>query len=731
MKTEKHFVMAFGRMNPPTVGHMKLINKVKSEADKVGTRGVVYTSHSQDPKKNPLTQEQKLKHLSRFSNDVDFRGSSKESPTLLHALSKAYSDGHQHLTLVAGEDRVEEMRNLLNRYNGTEGAHGHFNFKSINVISSGDRDPDSGGTEGASGTKQREAVANDDFDTFRKGVPSHVSDSNAREMFDDVKRGMTVVPKQKKTLKEFLESIYEKRDFDDEYDDTDDDDDYDFDDEDGMEEYGAQFSVQDFINMLKGAAMMKAYSADELEMLGAKKSSDDDEDDECECDDVKTKKSSVFNRAKKVTEACILDNFGSDTLKEMKDNGNFLKCALAAIPVLKEFESSVTLTEGVNDPGIFKAVFLAGGPGSGKSFIVKRTALQAMGLVLINSDVAFENIMRKRGLDFKMPDSEQEQRTLARDAAKATIDKKLQLAIEGRLGLVIDGTGKDFDKIERAKANLVSLGYECGMIFVNTDLETAKKRNAQRERSVKEDLVVKMWKEVQSNLGRFHHEFGNNFYLVDNSEGSNFEPQVNKVFSKLSSWSRTPSTNPLARKWMTQQRSNKKHIKETFLFEKLKRKEKSKGDNSNQRNNYPTTIQAMTSVTSGLAGADGQALGPGGQVFGTNPMLEVVSVREVEKLRSQWDNVDKMDPNSPEWQIVKNYLTRLTSQDLHTIAMAKIKYVSPAAVSMYARRNMRKMGEKIIEANEKENPCWDGYEMIGMKKKKGKKVPNCVKKDGE
>lgn len=206
---EKHLVTAFGRMNPPTVGHMKLINKVKEEAEKVGARGVVTVSHSQDHKKNPLTQEQKLKHLSRFSNDVDFQGSSKESPTILHQLAKAHEQGHKHLTLVAGEDRVESMRDLVHQYNGTVGAHGHYNFKTINVVSSGDRDPDSESEEGASGTKQRQHAANNDFESFKKGLPSHIKPEHAKEMFDDVRQGMTPPPKATKSKKPVSEEYME------------------------------------------------------------------------------------------------------------------------------------------------------------------------------------------------------------------------------------------------------------------------------------------------------------------------------------------------------------------------------------------------------------------------------------------------------------------------------------------------------------------------------------------
>ena len=188
--TSKPVVMAFGRMNPPTTGHLKLIDKVKSHAEKTGAKHVVVVSHSQDAKKNPLSAEQKIKHLKRYSPGTTFKSSSKEEPTILHHASKLHTAGHDHLTVVAGSDRVKEMHELLNRYNGVEGRHGYYKFKKINVVSAGHRDPDAEGEEGMSGTKMREHAKNKDFSSFRQGIPSHVKDEHARELMNDVRRGM-------------------------------------------------------------------------------------------------------------------------------------------------------------------------------------------------------------------------------------------------------------------------------------------------------------------------------------------------------------------------------------------------------------------------------------------------------------------------------------------------------------------------------------------------------------
>jgi cytidyltransferase-like protein len=189
-QTKKPVVMAFGRMNPPTTGHLKLIDKVRSLADKMGAKHTVVVSHSQDSKKNPLSGDQKVKHLGRYSPGTHFQSSSKESPTILHHAAKLHAAGHDHLVVVGGSDRVKEMHELLHRYNGVEGKHGYFNFKKIEVKSAGHRDPDAEGAEGMSGTKMREHSKNKDFSSFRQGVPSHVSDEHAKELMKDVRKGM-------------------------------------------------------------------------------------------------------------------------------------------------------------------------------------------------------------------------------------------------------------------------------------------------------------------------------------------------------------------------------------------------------------------------------------------------------------------------------------------------------------------------------------------------------------
>ena len=186
---EVHHVMTFGRMNPPTTGHLKLIDKVHEIAKKHNAGHTVFTSHSQDSKKNPLSAAQKVKHLKRYSPGTNFKASSKEHPTFLHAAANLHKSGVSHLHMVVGSDRVKEMKEKLHKYNGShEGALYHF--KHITVHSAGHRDPDAEGTSGMSGTKMREHAKNKDLKSFRGGVPSHVSDTHAKELMHDTRKGM-------------------------------------------------------------------------------------------------------------------------------------------------------------------------------------------------------------------------------------------------------------------------------------------------------------------------------------------------------------------------------------------------------------------------------------------------------------------------------------------------------------------------------------------------------------
>ena len=212
------------------------------------------------------------------------------------------------------------------------------------------------------------------------------------------------------------------------------------------------------------------------------------------------------------------------------------------------------LQEGVYDPNIFKAIFMAGGPGSGKSYVTRRTT-GGTGLKIVNSDDAFEAMMKKAGLSLKMPPEEEERKDVVRGQAKRVTVARHENYVEGRLGLVIDSTGRDSAKILEHKAMLEELGYDTYMIFVNTSLDVALQRNAERARSLIEPIVVKSWKEVQSNIGKFSNMFRQGFIVVDNNDAG--EDVFMAVWKRVQGLLRKKVTNTRAQNWIAMELAKK------------------------------------------------------------------------------------------------------------------------------------------------------------------------------
>ena len=212
------------------------------------------------------------------------------------------------------------------------------------------------------------------------------------------------------------------------------------------------------------------------------------------------------------------------------------------------------LQEGLYDPNIFKAFFLAGGPGSGKSYVVKKTT-GGTGLKSVNSDEAFEHLLTKAGLSLKMPPEEFERKEVQRARAKELTKAKQKNYLEGRLGLIIDGTGKNADKILKQKAGLEEIGYDTYMIFVNTSLDVALQRNAARSRSLAEPMVVKSWKDVQANIGKFSNMFRAGFIVVDNNNAG--EEIFASVWKRVRGLLRKKVQNTRAMNWMASELARK------------------------------------------------------------------------------------------------------------------------------------------------------------------------------
>jgi len=419
---EKHAVLAYGRMNPPTTGHEVLVNKVKDVADKVGGTHHIVLSHSQDKAKNPLSSKQKLKHAKRFFPKTNLSVASKEHPTIIDHAEKLHRQGVTHLHVVAGGDRVPEFHKLLHKYNGTqEGAR--YNFKKITVHQAGERDPDAEGVAGMSASKMRGHAAAGKFHHFKKGIPSHVPEHHAHELYNDVRKGMGV--------------------------------------------------------------------------------------------------------------------------KESLDI---------------EFERVYHLYEGVHDKGIFKAVFLVGGPGSGKDYVLKKT-LDGHGLTEINSDKALEHLSGKDSSDKK---------DKVRSKAKDITEVKQKLAFDGRNGLIINGTGDDYEKIADIKKRLDAIGYESSMIMVNTADDVSANRNVERGqnggRAVPENVRKQKWQAVQESRPKLAKLFGDNYVEFDNSEDLRQSPpetvkakteEMDEIFKQIQKFIGKPPKNEAAQDWVTGELSKK------------------------------------------------------------------------------------------------------------------------------------------------------------------------------
>ena len=216
------------------------------------------------------------------------------------------------------------------------------------------------------------------------------------------------------------------------------------------------------------------------------------------------------------------------------------------------------LEEGPNDPHIFKAVFMAGGPGSGKSYVAGKM-LGGTGLRSINSDEIYEYLGDKQQLDLGDPSvvgSPEGQATRGR--AKELTQKRRDHYLDGRLGVILDGTGKDVAKVQQDVTALKDLGYNCMMIMVNTSLEQAQQQNKARKRTVPAVIVKHMHDAVQQNLMKFQQIFGAaNFHVVDNTAGQESperQENFNTVYKNVQKFLNTPPNSRHAKAWLADQK---------------------------------------------------------------------------------------------------------------------------------------------------------------------------------
>jgi len=414
-------VFSFGRFNPPTTGHAKLAERLSKVARTAGGDPMIFTSHSNDKKKNPLPHKVKVKYLRKFFGkkigvpDVSAR-------TVFDIAVALYNQGYRDIYMVVGSDRIREFDTLLKKYNSVKGRHGFYKFNNIEVVSAGERDADADDVSGMSASKMRAAAEKGDFDSFKDGVPTRNA-REAQQLYKDVRKGMGIA---EGTLPEYM--------------------------------------MEDLI------------------------------------------------------------------------------------------------TEGVYDPGIFKAVFLMGGPGSGKSTVVDGLSLSTLGLKKVNSDKAFEVGLKKAGLSLDLRTTPEPVKEPIRTRAKNITRKALDGYLTGRLGVIFDTTSARASKIRNYKKQLDSLGYESKMIFVNTSLEFAQQRNEARPRKLAPAIVQGEWEKVQKNMKAMMTLFGKDFMTITNDDTlSALEKKTTRLYSKMMTWVSAFPGNKIATAWKEAQLNLKKN----------------------------------------------------------------------------------------------------------------------------------------------------------------------------
>ena len=210
IEEEKTVYFTFGRMNPPTTGHEKLMNELSKKSGSNPYK--VYLSQSTDKKKNPLEFKYKVKTVRKFfpkhARSVVLN---KKVKNVFDAVTEMYNDGFKNITMVVGSDRINEFSTLLKKYNGVKGRHGLYNFNKINVISAGDRDPDADDISGMSASKMRSLANEGNFTQFSQGLPRNVSNADAKKVYNEVRKGMGLKEQIEYFNKLHFEPVSEKR----------------------------------------------------------------------------------------------------------------------------------------------------------------------------------------------------------------------------------------------------------------------------------------------------------------------------------------------------------------------------------------------------------------------------------------------------------------------------------------------------------------------------------------
>lgn len=671
-------VAFYGKARIPQRGHRTAVDQGKQLAQKVGGKLTVGLSGAAEPLDIP-TKKALAEKL--FNHPVHV--GTPETRSLHHFLTHM-NQHHDDLHLIAGSDRVPEYQEYLKKYNGRPNKKGQidFNFKSWKVHTAGgtrtesDKDPrdmsedELTSTVSASKLEKLAKEGNwDHFKAYHAGVPT----AQVRRVYSKIRKfhslSESVIMREEITRKELapmldsfvsfaskrlgiksLPSVRHK------------------DEEDDYNSFAAYNPSKNELSIsTKNRHPMDVFRSIAHELVHHKQ-----------------------NEEGRIGKDIAKEgDTGSDIENEANaEAGKVMRWFAKENPDMFKQSHVVeeTIAEGINDPGKMKAIFLAGGPGSGKDYVMN-SVLQGEGLREVNSDVAFEYLMQKNGLDLEMPDDERVEREIIRKKAKKTTRKRETEYLRGRLGVIINGTADDIEKIKLIKQRLEYGGYETMMVFVNTSNDVSRQRNVERGKMGKRkvpdgtdkqgvfdnspDIRTEKWKAAQENIGELQKIFGNqNFAVIDNTvdtrnaspaEKMKVQGDFDRVRRMAQQFVRADNKNPRSQKWIEQE---------------IERR----GITQYQA---PKSFKTLTQIR---------------------------------------QDITPMPKHMPDNEVMVQ--ARRLGLSYYGFGRFGRKVNGKNHVLYHSQGN-----NLVRVMNEDKDPCWKRYKQFGMKKKGSKKVPNCIPVD--
>ena len=629
MKKKTPGVAFYGKVRIPTIGHAEAINTAKNIASNIGGKLTIGLSHTN----NPLNSSQKRIYAEKVFGHPVMTGD-EHTKNLFNFLSYL-NKSHDELHLVAGSDRAGEYRSHLERYNGKPDKNGKmlFNFKKWKVHEVEGKREDSGKdprkmsrkelVRSASASKLEKLAKEGNYEHFKAYHPD-MPESHVKKVYGQIRKGLSLNEEvTRKELAPMLDSFvsfasdklglksmpnlrYKT-------------------DKDGYNSFAAynpssnELSVSTMnrhpMDIFRSVAHeLVHHKQNEDGKLGkdiAKEgSTGSDIENEANSEAGKIMRWFAKSNPDMFKQGYVIEDHAANHASggDIRGMGyvtgqvsptvvsNYLTQNIADTKKMQASNSTHVLNtdegewkdeesrkeylkknlqEGINDPGKLKAIFLAGGPGSGKDFVMN-SVLRGEGLREVNSDVAFEYLMQKNGLDLEMPEEERVERDIVRGRAKNITKEQERLALAGRLGLIINGTADDLEKIKTIKRNLEADGYETMMVFVNTSNDVSRERNVERgklgKRKVPDgtnkqgmpdnssDIRQEKWDLAQKHIGELQKIFGNkNFSVVDNTadvrkvspeEKEKIQTNFNRVRRMAQQFVRADNQNPAAKVWI-------------------------------------------------------------------------------------------------------------------------------------------------------------------------------------